>query len=108
MIRKSYADFVGGFADLNPFELDHLAEVMMVKLEEILADRGNAVMQFSLQDINFAMTRAMRDILVELAETQMADAECQLAKVHSRTFKPRQLKGAPATLVKRTESKEQA
>lgn len=100
MVRKSYADFVGAFADLNPFELDHLAEFMMVKFEEIVAERGNAVMQFSLQDINFAFTRAMRDILVELAETQMADAECQLAKVHSRTFKPRRVNGAPASLVK--------
>lgn len=91
MIRKAYADFVSGFSELNPYELEHISEALMVKLEDVLADRNGTPIQFTLQDINWAVTRAMREILVELAETQMSDAKLQLARANSLTFKPKRL-----------------
>lgn len=92
MIRQPYANFVAMFSDLNPYELGHIAETLMVKLEDILADSEKQIkMSFSLQDINFAFTRAMRDISVELAESQMADAERQLERTQISTFKAKRM-----------------
>ena len=89
MIRQSYSNFVSNFGDLNPYELDHLSEALVVKLEEILFNRGNdEKMTFTPQDINYAMMRSMRDILLELAEASLADAKLQMARTHVGTFKP--------------------
>jgi hypothetical protein len=89
MIRQQYANFAEGFGDLNPYELDHLSEALLIKFEELLLNSGKEEsMQHSLQDIHFAITRTMRDIQIELAESNMADAQYQLKCAHARTFKP--------------------
>jgi hypothetical protein len=49
MIRQQYANFVEGFGDLNPYELDHLSEALLVKFEELLLNSGKEEsMQHSL------------------------------------------------------------
>ena len=92
MIRQQYANFVEGFGDLNPYELDHLSEAIMVKFEELLLNSGkDESLQHSLQDIHFVITRTMRDIQIDLAESNIADAQYQLKCAHARTFKPHKI-----------------
>ena len=92
MLRQSYATFVNDFGELNPYELDHLSEVILVKFEEMLHNRHtNEKLQFSLPDIKHVVTRAMRDIQVELAENQMAEAHRSLTRAKERTFSPRKV-----------------
>ena len=93
MVRQQYAEFIAGFGELNPYELDHLSEALLVKFEELLMNANIPdAPQYSLQDIHFVITRTMRDIQIELAETNMADAQYQLKRAHSRTFKPVKVK----------------
>lgn len=92
MIRQSYMDFVTMFGDLNPFELDHMCEAIFSKLEEALGNSGSTVrMPFTLPDVEYAFTRAMRDVQLELAQTKMDEAKMQMEKAKSRTFAPRKV-----------------
>ena len=93
MCREAYYDFVSGFSLLNPYELDHLSDALLVKFEEALSDRGrsNERLQFCLQDIKHVVTRAMRDILLEMAEDGMTEAKIKLERAKADTFKPRKV-----------------
>jgi hypothetical protein len=93
MIRQSYADFVSLFGNLNPYELDHVSDALQVKFEEILSNRARPLetLQFSLQDIKHVLTRAMRDVQVELAESKMEEAQQQIARAKAVTFTPKKV-----------------
>lgn len=92
MIRQSYMDFVTMFGDLNPFELDHLCEAVFNKLEESVGNGGGiAKLPFSLPDMEYALTKAMRDIQLGLAQTKMDEAQMQMEKAKSLTFAPRKV-----------------
>jgi len=93
MIRQSYADFVSLFGYLNPYELDHVSDALQVKFEEILSNRGKPPepLQFSLQDIKHVLTRAMRDVQIELAESKMEEAQQQIARAKAVTFTPKKV-----------------
>lgn len=86
-MQPSYEGFVWGFESINPFQLLHLGEVVQLQLEEILADRElEEKLQFSLQDLKYAITGAMRTLLVEMAERQMAEAQHQLRRTKLHTY----------------------
>lgn len=93
MVRQSYMDFVRLFGEMNPFELSHLSESVFNKFEELLVNMHgeDAKLQFSLQDTEYVLTRAMRDVQLELAESQMNDAKSQLEKAKALTFAPRKV-----------------
>ncbi len=92
MCRESYCDFVSGFATLSPYELEHLSDNVLVKFEELLADRGdNAKLPLSIQDIKLGITRAMRTIQIEMAEHCMVDAQRKLEKARAETYTPRKV-----------------
>ena len=93
MIRRSYTNFVSLFGYLNPYELDHLSDALQVKFEEALANRGKPPepLQFSVQDIKHVITRAMRDVQIELAKTKMKEAKQQMALAKVATFTPRKI-----------------
>jgi len=88
-LLSAYAAFVSAFRELSPYELDHLSEMLMVKLEDIF-DQRNAKhkMQVTLQDVTHALVRGMRDIKVMIAENRKNDAECQLKRAQIETFRP--------------------
>jgi hypothetical protein len=89
MIRQEYATFITIFGSLNPYELEHVTELVLVKLEELLADRGKEEsMQFCVADIKHALTRAMRDLKIELAQERMQEAHCLLCQAQHDTFSP--------------------
>lgn len=84
---QSYNSFVSSFTSVNPFQLAHFTEVMLVKLEDILADRDkNEKLQFSQQDIKHALIDAMRVLRIEVAEALMIEAQSQLQQVKTATY----------------------
>ena len=94
MIRKSYLDFVSSFSRLSPYELDHFCESLHVNFEEMIAQhsQGNPVpVSCSIQNIKQVVTRAMREVQIELAEGHMQDAQLKLEKTKALTFAPRRV-----------------
>jgi hypothetical protein len=86
-MQPSYEGFVWGFEAINPFQLMHFAETVQLQLEEILADRElEEKLQFSLQDLKYAITGSMRTLLVEMAEQHMAEAKQRLQRTKLHTY----------------------
>lgn len=84
---QSYHSFVASFTSVNPFQLAHFTEVMLVKLEDILADRdGREKIQFSQQDIKHALIDVMRVLRIEVAEALMHEAQSQLRQAQETTY----------------------
>lgn len=95
MCRQVYCDFVGGFGTLNPYELEHLSNNILVKFEDILVNRGNnEKLPLSVQDIKYAITKAMRDIQIEMAESCMEEAKRRLDRARADTFTPHKVSEA--------------
>lgn len=83
---QSCIHFVAGFEGLSPFDLAHLTEILLVKLEEVIVDRGGKEkVQFSQQDIKHAMINTMRVMKVEAAQNQIMEAQSQLSAVERYT-----------------------
>ncbi len=94
MIRQEYLDYVAGFSNLNPYELDHMSEKMYVQMEKILQNRTHddqAEVQFSTSDIKDIVTKAMRCIYIELANQKKVEFDLQLEKIKSMTFEPEEI-----------------
>lgn len=86
-MQRSYEGFIDGFEGVNPFQLEHIGEVVVLQLEDILADREiRESLQFSLQDIKLALISAMRVLKVEIAERQMAEAQHELQRIRFHTY----------------------
>jgi hypothetical protein len=86
MQQLSYENFIQSFVEVNPFQLAHFGEVVIVQLEDILADRAlREVLQFSLQDINLALIGTMRVLQIEIAEQRMSEAQYQLQHTRLQT-----------------------
>lgn len=93
MIRQTYVGFVELFGELNPFELAHFSEALFNKFEYLVIDEKQCEckLPFVLQDVEYVMTRAIRDVQIELAETRMDDARMHLEKAKALTFTPRKV-----------------
>jgi hypothetical protein len=89
MIRQEYFDYITGFSNLNPYELDHMSEKIYVHMEKVLNNRsgGNAEeVQFSTPEIKDIITKAMRCIYIELAKQKQIEFDMQIEKIKSMTF----------------------
>lgn len=94
MIRQEYLDYVAGFSNLNPYELEHMSEKMYVQMEKILQNRPGSEdteVQFSTSDIKDIITKAMRCIYIELANQKKVEFDLQLEKIKSMTFEPEEI-----------------
>ena len=94
MIRQEYLDYVAGFSNLNPYELEHMSEKLYVQMEKILQHRPGSEdteVQFSTSDIKDIITKAMRCIYIELANQKKVEFDLQLEKIKSMTFEPEEI-----------------
>lgn len=100
MIRQTYVEFVELFGELNPFELAHFSEALFNKFEHLVIEEKqcDCKLPFVLQDVEYVMTRTVRDVQIELAETRMDDAKMQLEKAKSLTFTPKKVTEADEAL----------
>lgn len=94
MIRQEYLDYIAGFSNLNPYELEHMSEKIYVQMEKVLSNRPGGYeeeVQFSTSDIKDIVTKAMRCIYIELAKQKQIEFDMQLEKIKSMTFNPEEL-----------------
>lgn len=87
-MTKAYIEFTDLFSRLSPYELNHLSEIFLCKLEgefegQLVARNKSLV---SEKDIKYALTEAMRDISVALREQEIACNHANLTRTKARMF----------------------
>lgn len=85
----NYLEFTKQFGSLGPYELNHLSEVLHCKIESLVEGRllcEATNLPLTEQDIKFAVTEAMRDILVQLKKQEINQQQIQLAQTMSQIF----------------------
>ena len=87
-MTKAYIEFTDLFSRLSPYELNHLSEVFLCKLEsefegQLAARNKNSVTE---KDIKYALTEAMRDISVALQERELAHNHANLKRTKALMF----------------------
>lgn len=78
-----YNSFVESFSGLSPFQLSHLSEVLLCKIESRLEGRLRAESSNLLLDegdIKVAFVEMMKAIVIEISKIQIAHQETMLAQ----------------------------
>ena len=73
-MTRAYIQFTELFSGLSPYELNHLCQVMLCKIEESLEisyHRKMVKVPLTETDIQFALTRTMRDVSLELCQREI-------------------------------------
>ena len=73
-MTRAYIQFTELFSGLSPYELNHLYQVMLCKIEESLEisyHRKMVKVPLTETDIQFALTRTMRDVSLELRQREI-------------------------------------
>ena len=73
-MTRAYIQFTELFSGLSPYELNHLCQVMLCKIEESLEisyHRKMVKVPLTETDIQFALTRTMRDVSLELRQREI-------------------------------------
>jgi len=93
-MTKSYIQFTELFSRLSPYELKHLSECILCKLEagfeEKLCGSCNKI-ELTGKDIKFSITEAMQDIAVALRERELQLQRMKLNKTKALVFADRKL-----------------
>jgi hypothetical protein len=72
-MQKSYIHFAELFGRLSPYELKHLSECILCKIEEGFEEKlcgSTSRIELTEKDLKFATTEAMLDILLALKEQE--------------------------------------
>ena len=81
MVSK-YNSFVESFGELNPFQLSHLSEVLLCKIESRVEGRlrvENTNKLLDEGDLKIAIIDMMKTLVIEISKTQIAQQESHLA-----------------------------
>lgn len=82
-MREVYLQFIGFFSNLSPYELDHVAEVFLVRFEDMLADRASGEkLQFSHQDVTYALIKGMHTLHEELTKAMIQQIQTDYQSAH--------------------------
>lgn len=91
-MTSAYLDFTDHFCKLNPFDLNHLSENLLCKIEKIFEEKlcsYNSRVILSEKDIKFALTETMRDIMLELRQRKILNEHLKLDETKSMIFSSR-------------------
>jgi len=87
MFHHGYLEYVAGFANLSPYELDHLCDRLVLQMEKCLdAKQSDAEIPFSIADLKDLMTKTMRSIYSELAQAKKVDFDAQLERLKAMSY----------------------
>lgn len=84
-----YSSFVESFSGLSPFQLSHLSEVLLCKIESRVEGRLRVEETGTILDegdIKVAFIDAMKSIVIEINKIQIAQQENSLASQLSGMF----------------------
>lgn len=93
-MNKTFLEFADAFARLSPYELKHLSEVLLCRLEsgfDCALHGRNKRDTVSEKDIKAALTDAMRDIALELREREIDQEHIRLTQAKAMMFKPQNI-----------------
>ncbi len=80
-MTRAYIQFTELFSGLSPYELNHLCEVMLCKIEESLEisyHRKMVKVPLTETDLQFALTRTMRDVFLELRQQEINEQKIRI------------------------------
>lgn len=89
MFKQSYFNFTASFGELNPYELDHVCEVMYKKFQQLAGEmktNGDDDLSFSEQDVKHVLVKTMIEVRVFLAEHRKEEAERLLEATRKTTY----------------------
>lgn len=85
----NYLKFSESFGRLSPYELSHLSEVLLCKIESLAEGKLSLAVGGKLlteHDLKFALTEAMRDVFVQLRKQEINHQQIHLAQTMSQIF----------------------
>lgn len=85
----NYLKFSESFGRLSPYELSHLSEVLLCKIESLAEGKLRLETDGKLlteHDLKFALTEAMREVLVQLRKQEINHQQIHLAQTMSQIF----------------------
>lgn len=91
---KSYHEFADLFSKLSPYELNHMSEVFLCKLEDSFEGKLYGKISKSVlseKDIKSALTETMRDVSLELHEREISEECIKLGKAKAMMFAPQKV-----------------
>jgi hypothetical protein len=80
-MTRAYIQFTELFSGISPYELNHLCQVMLCKIEEALeisCHRAMVKVPLTETDLQFALTRTMRDVSLELRQQEINEQKNRL------------------------------
>ncbi|MFM9890516.1 MAG: hypothetical protein ACKVOE_07765 [Rickettsiales bacterium] len=85
----NYLKFSESFGRLSPYDLNHLSEVLLCKIEslaegKLCLEAGGEPLTES--DLKFALTETMRDVFVQLRRQEINQQQSDLAQIMSQIF----------------------
>jgi hypothetical protein len=80
-MARAFLQFTDAYGELNPYELNHLCEVMLCRLEETLDERWKKRRPLSEKDIQFALTNTIRDIAMQLKRREIREQKAHMFKI---------------------------
>lgn len=86
---NAYLKFASQFCNLNPYELKHLSECILCKIEHGFDEKlcgCNSKIALTEKDIKFAITEAMQDILLELRQQEIRMERMRLDQTRTKMF----------------------
>lgn len=91
-MANSYLEFIDRFCKLNPFDLNHLSENLLCKIEDVFEEKvcgRSSGVALSEKDLKFALTETMRDVLLELRQREILNQNLRLDETKARIFATR-------------------
>lgn len=88
-MHSIYLEFTDLFSRLSPYQLNHLSEMLICKIEDSFGSElsgRNRKSELTEKDIKYALTEAMRDIALELRERQISHEHLKLDQTRSMMF----------------------
>lgn len=93
-MTKAYIQFTELFSRLSPYELKHLSECILCKIEAGFEGKLCGIcskVELTGRDIKFSLTEAMQDIVVELRERELQIQRQKLSNTKAEVFADRKL-----------------
>jgi hypothetical protein len=88
-MSKAYIKFAGMFCNLSPFELKHLSEHILCRIEHGFEEKlcgSKSKAELTERDIKYAITEAMQDILLDLKQRELQAERVKLSQTRAQIF----------------------
>lgn len=88
-MSNAYLKFAGQFCNLNPYDLKHLSECILCKIEDGFNEKlcgCNSKIALTEKDIKYAVTEAMQEILLELKQQELRMERMRFDQTKTKMF----------------------